>query len=128
MSSLTTDPNDPRLTRGTDKTPRPQADAYLVLSEEERAKGFLQPVRKTYLHTVCRTTTTMDDTIAETYARDPWFYGGTYCVQCAQHRPLEEFVWNDGSAMAPHRWTDSVQTQVQARIAELDAQQAPKGP
>lgn len=31
--SLTTDPNDPRLTRGVDEKPVQQAEVYLVLSE-----------------------------------------------------------------------------------------------
>ena len=42
---LTTDPRDPRLTHGTDSAPAPQAGVYLVLSEEERAKGFVRPYR-----------------------------------------------------------------------------------
>jgi hypothetical protein len=48
--SLTTDPSHPLLTRGVDETPVPQADVYLVLSEEERAKGFVRPVRNSYKH------------------------------------------------------------------------------
>ena len=48
--SLTTDPNDPRLCHGTDNEPGPQCDTYLVLSEEERAKGFVRPVRNSYVH------------------------------------------------------------------------------
>ena len=49
--TLTTDPNDPRLEHGAgDTEPRPQSAAYLVLSEEERAKGFVRPVRRSYLH------------------------------------------------------------------------------
>lgn len=38
---LTSDRNDPRLTHGSDDAPiGGQADVYLVLSDEERAKGF----------------------------------------------------------------------------------------
>ena len=33
--------------------------AELTLSEEERAKGFVRPVRRTYKHLTCGTTTTM---------------------------------------------------------------------
>lgn len=51
MAGHTTDPNDPRLTRGVDKDPVPQAEVYLVLSEEERAKGFVRPLRRSYVHT-----------------------------------------------------------------------------
>jgi hypothetical protein len=32
--------------------------------------------------------------IAETYARDPGFYGFTYCVGCGQHLPVAEFLWD----------------------------------
>lgn len=95
MSRLTTDPADPGLTRGVDDEPAPQADAYLVLSEEERAKGFVRPVRTSYHHVTCGTQTTMGRAIAETYARDPAYYGGTYCVQCSMHRPVAEFRWVD---------------------------------
>lgn len=49
MGSLTSAPNDPRLTHGVDAEPVPQAAVYLVLSDEERAKGFVQPVRQSYL-------------------------------------------------------------------------------
>jgi hypothetical protein len=38
--------------------------------------------------------------IAETYARDPHYYGGTYCAGCRAHYPVGEdgeFVWDDGS-------------------------------
>lgn len=92
----TTDPTDPRLVRGNDNTPRPQGDVYLVLSEEERAKGFVRPVRRSYKHTSCGTVTTMGVALAETYARDPKFYGGTYCVHCQMHRPVYEFTWEPG--------------------------------
>lgn len=91
--SHTTDPNDPRLTHGADDQPAPQAETYLVLSEDERAKGFTRPFRKTYIHTVCGGVTTMSDPLAETYARDPKFYGATYCVKCQMHKPVSEFRW-----------------------------------
>lgn len=157
--SLTTDPNDPRLGHGVDKEPVPQNEVYLVLSEEERAKGFVRPVRHSYIHvgkshshykgiyrmltdeekkeyqvngknyvailTVmtredgsflggtyvtqeefdayqkgtrtggCGGLTTMGQALAETYARDPNFYGSTYCVHCMKHLPVQEFVWAD---------------------------------
>lgn len=98
----TSDPSDPRLSHGPDAGPVPQADAYLVLSEQERAAGFVRPVRRTYVHDVpgCGAATTMSGDIAETYARDPHFYGSTYCVSCRMHLPVGaagEFVWDDGS-------------------------------
>jgi len=100
MADLTSDPNDPRLTRGSDDTPVTQADAYLVLSESDRAKGFVRPVRRSYVHMPCGSVTSMSQAIAETYARNPKFYGSTYCAHCKMHRPVGvsgEFIWDDGS-------------------------------
>lgn len=93
--SLTTDRNDPRLTHGADDEPVPQSDVYLVLSEEERAKGFVRPLRTSYRHSACGTTTRMGLALCETYARQPSFYGATYCCTCRKHRPVAEFTWND---------------------------------
>jgi len=74
---------------------------YVVLSAEERARGFVQPVRRTYVHKKCGVATTMGLALAETYARDPKFYTGTYCVGCRTHftfgQPDGEFTWDDGS-------------------------------
>lgn len=109
MADLTDDPKDPRLGRGQDDQPVPQNEAYLVLSAEERGKGFVKPLRNTYRHKTCGKTTTMSSAIAETYARNPWFYGSTYCVVCRMHRDLREFTWEpDGEPMSPHDTTDAV--------------------
>jgi hypothetical protein len=96
--SLTTDPNSPCLRK---IEPGGQQKCYLVLSDDERAKGFVRPVRKTYLHAKCGTETTMGRAIAETYARDPKFYNGTFCCTCGMHFPLvtvdgHQFFWLDG--------------------------------
>lgn len=105
--SLTDDPSDPRIRRGSsDHAPGPQHEVYLVLSEEERAKGFVRPVRHSYIHAKdrggCGVVTRMGQALAETYARSPGFYGATYCVGCRMHRPVGEhgeFVW-DGTDQA----------------------------
>ena len=94
MAGVTDDPNDPRLTRGADDELTPQAEVYLVLSEAERARGFIRPVRRSYVHDTCGSVTTMGLALAETYARNPKFYGATYCVTCGMHRPVDEFVWD----------------------------------
>lgn len=146
---LTTDPRDPRLTHGVDTKPGQQAEVYLVLSEEERKKGFVRPLRHSYKHVgrkpkyplrdlteierkehgnygyikyeaypesespvvgcfwtqadldkpSCRIVTNMGLALCETYARDPSFYGSTYCCGCGMHLPVNEFVWieNDGT-------------------------------
>lgn len=147
---MTDDPKNPRVKRGPpDSTPVPQHDIYLVLSEAERAKGFVRPVRLSYRHVGipgpkyplrdltdeekvrvggwnyakyepypeserpamgrywtqeqldsigkgCGTVTTMGQALGETYAREPRFYGATYCCGCQMHRPVGadgEFVW-----------------------------------
>lgn len=143
---LTTNPDDPRL-RVTESSGQHQV--YLVLSDEERAQGFVRPVRRSYRHvgipgpinplreltedehtrydrynyvrfeqyseaessvvgrywtqaqldTIgkgCGGVTTMGQVIAETYARNPHFYGATFCVRCGKHLPVGaqgEFVW-----------------------------------
>lgn len=71
-----------------------QQKAYVVLSEEERAKGFVRPVREKYVHETCGVLTVMGRSLAETYARDPGFYSGTFCVGCRAHFPLAQFRWD----------------------------------
>lgn len=141
--SITYDKNDPKL---HETLPGGQKAAYLALSAEERAKGFVRPVRTAYKHVGCRpkypvrelteeehdrydrynymyweqypeggrisgkfwtdaeirrgcgTVTTMAVELAETYARNPKFYGSTFCAHCHQHYPVAEFKWEpDGS-------------------------------
>lgn len=44
----------------------------------------------------CQATTVMSRELAETYAREPTFYGATYCCRCGTHFPVGEFgefVW-----------------------------------
>lgn len=150
--SLTTDKDHPDLGRGADQGQVPQNKVYLVLSDEEKAKGFVRPVRISYIHKGrlydkgieilekpeligdkeyvaiaavllnedgsrkggsyitqaeldqhkktggyiggCGTVTTMHQSIAETYAANPHFYGNTYCVTCRRHLPVSEFLWD----------------------------------
>lgn len=160
---ITTDPKAPCL--NTPKGEGEQNECYLILSEEERAKGFVRPFRESYIHigkdvkshwkrihrmidedernsedyqkyiqnekyfvavmTIlekedgsfkggsyvtqeeldawgdrrriggCGGKTTMTKEIAETYARDPGFYGSTWCMNCRTHIHVGEFVWDD---------------------------------
>lgn len=144
---VTDNPNDERLKWGLrDENPVPQNEVYLVLSEEERAKGFVRPYHSAYLHVGkrgakyplrdltdeekerhgkfgyvkfevypeskspvmgkywtqqeldsigagCGKATIIAPEIAETYARNPHFYGATYCTYCQKHLPVDEFVW-----------------------------------
>jgi hypothetical protein len=48
----------------------------------------------------CHSVTTMGRALSETYARDPTFYGATFCVSCNQHFPVAEFTWTvDGAGV-----------------------------
>lgn len=89
-SPVTPDHLEIDLTTGMQK-------GYVVLSAEERGKGFVRPVRRSYVHEKCGVVTTMGLALAETYARDPSFYGGTFCAGCRSHFPVGadgEFVWD----------------------------------
>lgn len=70
-----------------------QHKGYIVLCPDERAKGFVRPYRDEYRHLTCGTETTMGRALSETYARDPTFYGATFCCACNAHFPVAEFVW-----------------------------------
>jgi len=145
----TTDGKPPREGFENEGAPAPvkangQHEAYWILTEEERAKGFVRPVRTSYRHvgtrpkhplrdltddeksrfgndyvkfeeyprptsgpigrywtqqqlnSGCGGVTTMSREIAETYARDPRFYGATFCCHCGAHLRVGEngeFVW-----------------------------------
>lgn len=67
---------------------------YWVLSEEERKQGWVRPYRHTYVHDACGVATTMHRKFAETYAKDPKFYGATFCCGCRKHLPVGEFKWS----------------------------------
>src|SRR5262245_18589132 len=87
-----------------------QHKSYVVLCPDERAKGFVRPYRDSYKHVGrlekiintgdygndkdfehrvggCGTITTMGRALSETYARDPSFYGATFCCGCNKHLP-----------------------------------------
>lgn len=87
---LTSDRNDPGLKKIEASG---MQEKYLVLSDEELAKGFIRPVRTSYVHKKCGSLTTMGYKLAETYARDPKFYSGTFCCHCGTHFPVGEFRW-----------------------------------
>ena len=101
MSGLTENINDLGLNKIKENG---QQESYLVLSDEEKAKGFVRLVRRSYIHKKCGGLTTIHQSIAETYARDPYFYGGTFCTNCGDHFDLvkdgeRQFHWEDGSGV-----------------------------
>lgn len=94
--STTEDRDDPAL---SNIGPDGMQEKYLVLSDDERAQGFIRPVRLSYIHETCGSVTSMGQRLAETYARDPQFYKGTFCVACGTHFPVGpngQFVWTEG--------------------------------
>lgn len=98
ISVLTTDKLDPDLHI---TEPNGQNKKYLILSKEERAKGFVRPVYRGYIHLKCGGLTRMGNELCETYARNPAFYGATYCAICGTHFPLineqgkRAFIWDE---------------------------------
>jgi hypothetical protein len=113
---LTTDPNSPCLRKIKGNG---QQACYLVLSDEERAKGFVRPVRHSYKHLKCGGVTTMAQALSETYARNPKFYGGTFCCGCGTHISLRtvngwQFVWEpDGEPVGSN--ADEAQEFIEAK-------------
>lgn len=71
-----------------------QHEDYWVLSAEETSKGYTRPYRTSYVHSICGTKTTMSGKISATYARNPKFYGRTFCCGCGLHFPVAEFLWD----------------------------------
>lgn len=67
--------------------------------------GDLLPSEATQIHRThrkggCGAETKMGNALSETYARDPKFYGATFCVKCNKHLPVDEFVWSrDGETV-----------------------------
>lgn len=66
----------------------------------EDPAGVMELVRAntTAASVACGTSTWMNEAIAGTYARDPGFYGATWCAGCSMHRPLSEFLWLEEGA------------------------------
>lgn len=113
---LTSDRNNP----GIEKIlPNGQQETYLVLSDDERSKGFLMPVYRSYVHLKCGQRTSMGLALCETFARNPKFYGGTFCCACGSHFNLVDaegnrtFVWEGGDA-----FVGEGPEEVQSRLAE----------
>jgi len=81
--------------------------AFEVYPENESPKTGRFWTHKDLDNQSCGVVTKINKSISETYARDPWFYGATYCCRCNMHRPLDEFVWEpDGESMNPGDWSD----------------------
>ncbi len=69
--------------------------SYRVVSQPEHAR-----LEQTHRIGGCGTVTTMGRALSETYARDPKFYGATFCCGCNRHLPVAEFEWTaDGQVV-----------------------------
>lgn len=99
-ATCTTSGEPPEKVRAEQTERTGQHKAYIVLCDDERAKGFTRPYRDRYRHTKCGGVTTMGIKLSETYARDPGFYGATFCCACNAHFPVAEFTWTaDGQVV-----------------------------
>lgn len=90
------EPTDYGPTPTKEKLSDGQYKDHWIMSEEERAKGFIRPVRRSYRHEKCGGITSMPQAIAETYAANPGYYGSTFCCHCGDYFPVGvngEFVW-----------------------------------
>ena len=60
---------------------------------------FVQDVHQKYVHTDddngCGKSTVMSLDIAESVARDPYYYTKTFCAGCGDYFPTDEFTWKD---------------------------------
>jgi hypothetical protein len=106
---------------------------YVVLSPEERAKGFVKPLRRSYIHAYpseverqigCGGETTTGTAIAETYARNPRFYTGTFCVHCKAHFPLNQFIWDGGGELNGEPMDPELQGEWLVRMRERRQREA----
>ncbi|RQW76761.1 MAG: hypothetical protein EHM14_15870 [Methanothrix sp.] len=67
---------------------------FEVYPEGEKSTGRFWTQKDFDAMKGCGVLTTMGLAIAETYARDPKYYGATFCCGCDKHLPVEEFVWD----------------------------------
>ena len=89
---ITTDRNDPGL--NVPEAEGKQNISYLVLSEEERAKGFVRPVRNSYIHVGKRPVYRLRD--LTDYEKD------TYASQ----NYVKYEVYPDGGSSIGRFWTE----------------------
>jgi hypothetical protein len=74
-----------------------QHQDHYVLCPEDRAKGYVEPYRDSYIHEKCGVVTRMPAACAETYAAQPEYYGSTFCCGCGGYFPVGangEFIWD----------------------------------
>ena len=93
-SAAAPDREEVRRNKGAASSPTASAppSGARAAREEERRKGFVKPVRRSYVHRKCGSVTTMGVALSETFARDPHFYSGTFCVACRAHFPVGDKV------------------------------------
>jgi len=94
-----------------------QQKGYVVLTAEERAKGFVKPVRGIVYPQGLRLPDEYGTALAETYARNPWFLQRHVCCACGAHFDLNQFHWKTAS-----RWTQASRTAGQRKWLSETAQ------
>ena len=95
--SLTTDRNDPKLKEGQ-KNETGQHDIYLVLSDDELAKGFIRPYRDRYIHVGIKPKYPLRDLTTEEKE--------THLKFGVAYTKYEEIPENDESGLCGRFWTD----------------------
>jgi len=97
-SKVTVSGRDPQLDTSCsaptdEKLPDGQKKDHWTLPEEDRKNGHVRPLRKNYVHKKCNTNTRMPMACAETYAKNPKYYGSTFCCGCGDYFPVSQFLW-----------------------------------
>ncbi len=78
------------------KLPNGQHEHHPVKQEG----NYVAPIRNSYIHETCNGKTLFGDSIAETYAKHPKYYGRTFCSKCGDYFSVSQFRWAaDGVAI-----------------------------
>jgi len=54
---------------------------------------YAAPIRRKYIHKSCGVVTKIGLDIAETYAKNPNYYGRTFCCGCKDYFNVGDFYW-----------------------------------
>lgn len=76
-------------------TSRPIKKATYILTDKERDRGYVRPVRQTYTHKKCGKDTMLAIALAQGFAGDLSFLREAYCTTCGKHFPVSDFLWEE---------------------------------
>jgi hypothetical protein len=66
------------------------------LTPEEKAAGFIRPMRTRVKHKFCGTTSILRTVDALDMARDPTSWSTCWCMVCGRRLPADQFEWFPG--------------------------------